>query len=160
MRLPGELLQGILARAALVLLRVYLGVVVLVDASAKIREDFTPRLLDLIQNVGLEQGHPFYREFLRSVVLPNVELFARLVTWGELLVGILLVLGLCTRLAAASAFLVLLNYLWARGAWFWTPSSSDAALSLIALALIVGAAGRTLGFDSLLARRWPRSALW
>ena len=160
MRLPAEIAQGILARAALVLLRVYLGVVFLLDGVPKIRDDFTPRLVGFIRNVGLERGHLFYQEFLRSVVLPNAELFARLVSWGELVVGALLVLGLLTRLAAAGAMLLAVSSMFAHGAWFWTPSSNDAGFSLIALALLVGAAGRTLGLDRFLARRRPRSALW
>jgi len=160
MSLPAEILQGILARGALVLLRVYLGVVFLVDAVPEIREDGASRLGAFVRDVGLEQGHLFYREFLSSVVLPHVDLLARLVTWGELLIGVLLVLGLLTRVAAAGAMLLAMNCMLAKGEWFWTPSSSDAAFSLIALALLLGAAGRTLGFDRLLARRRPRSALW
>jgi hypothetical protein len=39
----------------------------------------------------------------------------------------------------------------AKGAWFWYPSSNDAALAAIAVSLIVGAAGRTLGLDAMLA---------
>jgi thiosulfate dehydrogenase (quinone) large subunit len=160
MRLPGEILQGILARAALVLLRIYVGVVFLVAAVPKLQEDFSPALVGFIENVGLKHGHPLYQQFLEQVALPNSHLFAVLITWGELLVGILLVLGMLTRLAAAGAFLLTLNYMLAKGAWPWTPSSNDAAFMVIALALLIGAAGRTLGVDEALARRWPRSPLW
>jgi thiosulfate dehydrogenase (quinone) large subunit len=155
MRLPGEILQGILARAALVLLRVYLGVVFLISAVTKLRGDFTTGL-----TAFLEQSHPFYRQFLQEVVLPNTQLFAALVTWGELLVGVLLILGLMTRLSATVALLLTLNYMFAKGAWPWTPSSNDAAFAAISLALVIGAAGRTLGLDSMLARRSPRSPFW
>jgi thiosulfate dehydrogenase [quinone] large subunit len=160
MRLPGEILQGILARAALVLLRVYLGTVFLVAAVPKFRGDFTPQLVGFVENVGLRRGHPFYRTFLEALVLPNTHLLGLMIPWCELLVGILLVLGLLTRLSAAGAFLIVANYMLAKGAWFWTPSSNDAAFGIIALALLIGAAGRTLGLDDLLARRWPRSPLW
>jgi uncharacterized membrane protein YphA (DoxX/SURF4 family) len=70
------------------------------------------------------------------------------------------VLGLVTRFSAAVALVLTLNYMFAKGAWFWTPSSNDAAFVAIALALLIGAAGRTLGLDASLARRWPRSPLW
>jgi thiosulfate dehydrogenase [quinone] large subunit len=160
MRLPGEILQGILARAALALLRVYLGVVFLMAAIPQLQGDFTTDFTAFLQGRGLEQSHLFYREFLQEVVLPNARLFAALVIWGELLVGVLLILGLLTRLSAAVALLLALNCMLAKGAWPWTPSSNDAAFAAISLALIIGAAGRTFGLDAVLARRWPRSALW
>src|SRR5687767_5163136 len=100
MSLPGVILQGILARAALVLLRIYLGVVFLVAALPKLEQDFTPGLVGFLQRVALEKGHPFYQEFVREVVLPNAPVFATLVTWGELLAGLTLIVGLLTRLSA------------------------------------------------------------
>jgi uncharacterized membrane protein YphA (DoxX/SURF4 family) len=131
-RLPGSILQGILARAALVLLRVYLGVIFLLAAWPKLKEDLT---------------------------LPS-DSFAALITWGELLVGVTLALGLFTRLSASAALLLAANYMFAEGAWFWQPSSNYAAFAAIAAALLIGAAGRTFGLDALLAKRWPRSPLW
>jgi thiosulfate dehydrogenase (quinone) large subunit len=149
MRVPASIAQGILARAALVLLRMYLGVIFLVAAVPKLRGDFTPGLTRFLENVALEKGHPFYQEFVRMVVLPNAELFAGVVQAGELIVGVTLVLGLGTRLAAAGAIVLTVNYMLAKGAWFWTPSSNDAAFMAISLALLIGAAGRTLGLDAL-----------
>jgi thiosulfate dehydrogenase [quinone] large subunit len=160
MRLPGEIVQGILARAALTLLRVYLGGVFLIAAIPKLRKDFTPGLTGFVEQKALEHSHLFYREFLQEVVLPNAQLFATLVTWGEFLVGVTLILGLMTRLSATVALLLTLNYMLAKGAWPWTPSSNDAAFAAISVALLIGAAGRTFGLDSILAKRWPRSALW
>ena len=160
MRLPGEILQGILARAALVLLRVYLGVVFLIAALPKLQADFTPGLTAFLEQRALEQSHPFYRGFLEEVVLPNTQLFAALVTGGEFLVGVFLILGLLTRLSATVALLLTLNYMFAKGAWPWTPSSNDAAFAAISLALAIGAAWRTLGLDAMLANRWPRSPFW
>jgi uncharacterized membrane protein YphA (DoxX/SURF4 family) len=160
MSLPGEVLQGILARGALMLLRVYLGVIFLVAAVPKLRQDFTPSLTGFVQQVGLQRGHPFYQPFLEQMVLPNASVFAALVTWSELFVGVTLILGLTTRFSAAVALVLAVNYMFAKGAWFWNPSSSDAAFAAIALALLIGAAGRTLGVDAFLARRWPRAPLW
>ena len=160
MCLPGEVLQGILARGALVLLRVYLGTIFLIAALPKLQRDFTPGLTGFVQHVGLQKGHPFYQPFLERVVLPNAPLFAALLSWAELLVGVTLILGLMTRVSASLALFLALNYMFAKGAWIWTSSSIDAAVVVIALALLIGAAGRTLGLDAFLARRWPRSAFW
>ena len=160
MSFPGVILQGILARAALVLLRMYLGVVFLLAALPKLEQDFTPRLVGFLQHVALEKGHSFYQEFVREIVLPNAPVFAALVTWGELLAGLTLILGLLTRFSAVVTLLLATNYMFAKGHWFWTSSSNDAAFVAVSLALLIGAAGRTLGLDAFLARRWPRSPFW
>lgn len=160
MNLPGEIFQGALARGALVLLRVQIGVVFLVSGIANVREHFTPKLLGFLQNVALDKGHLFYQDFVRAVVIPHVAVFAAIVSWGEVLVGAALLLGIATRFAAAAALLIVVNSMLAKGTWPWTPSSNDAAYAAISLALLIGAAGRTLGVDALLAKRWPRSPLW
>jgi thiosulfate dehydrogenase [quinone] large subunit len=160
MTVPGKILQGILARAALVVLRVYLGVVFLIAALPKLAQDFTPNMVGFLEQVALQKSHPFYREFVQEVVLPSAPVFATLVAWGELLVGVSLMLGLVTRVSAAAALLLVVNYMFAKGNWFWTPSSNDAAFAAISFALLIGAAGRTLGIDAFLARRWPRSPFW
>lgn len=160
MSLPSEIIQGILARSALMILRLYLGVVFLVAALPKFQRDFTPGLVGFLEQVALQRGHPFYQQFVHDIVLPNASAFAVLVGWGELLVGVTLILGLLTRFSAGVALVLALNYMFAKGAWFWTSSSNDAAFVAISLSLLIGAAGRTLGLDALLARRWPRSPFW
>lgn len=158
MRLPGFILQGILARAALTVLRVFLGIMFLASAWPKLSPGYPPQLVRMLEStVG---AHPIYQEFARQILLPRAAIFALLIAWGELLVGICLVLGLATRVAAALGFLLAANFMLGEGAWFWTPSSSYAAWAVISLALMVGAAGRTRGLDAFLAKRWPRSPFW
>ena len=70
MSLPGEIVQGILARTALAILRVYLGVAFLLSAIPKFERDPEPELIGFLQ-VTLERAHPFYQEFVRSIMLPN-----------------------------------------------------------------------------------------
>lgn len=142
MRLPGSILQGILARAALTLLRVYLGVVFLFSAWPKLKHGVGPELTRL-----LEQGG-------------GGGQVGVLIAWGELLVGCCLILGLGTRLAAALALLLAATYMLADGSWFSAPSSSYTAWAMVSLALLIGAAGRTFGLDAFLAKRWPRSPFW
>lgn len=142
MRLPGSILQGILARAALALLRVYLGVVFLLVAWSKLKHGVGPELAQLLEQLGVG----------RQV--------GALIAWGELLVGCCLILGLGTRLAAVLALLLAAIYMLAEKSWFWTPSSSYASWAMLSLALLIGAAGRTFGLDAFLAKRWPRSPFW
>jgi hypothetical protein len=57
-------------------------------------------------------------------------------------------LGFGSRLVSVAALVILLNYMPAKGAWFASPCSNDAALMAIAIALMIGA-----GVDAVLARR-------
>jgi uncharacterized membrane protein YphA (DoxX/SURF4 family) len=160
MRLPGEIIQGILARGALVLLRLYLGVVFLLDGLSNLQQIPGSAVASFPQRQALETGHAFYLPFLETVLLPNAPVIASLLGWVEALVGVTLIAGITTRFSAGVAMVLTLNYLFANGVWFWTPGSYDAACFVIALAVLIGAAGRTFGIDAVLARRWPRSPLW
>lgn len=53
----------------------------------------------------------WYASFLHSFVLPNAGLFSFLVTWGEVAVGLGILLGLLTGIAAGFGVLMNLNYL-------------------------------------------------
>jgi uncharacterized membrane protein YphA (DoxX/SURF4 family) len=76
----------------------------------------------------------------------------------EISLGVLLVLGLFTRPAAFVAFAFLAS-LWVSElgtAWIW-----ELLVPVLgSLALVVGAAGRTWGIDSFLARRRPNALWW
>jgi uncharacterized membrane protein YphA (DoxX/SURF4 family) len=126
MRLPGTILQGILASAALTFLRIYLGGVLVLQGW-----------LGTQQSGGL-------------ALLP----------WAELLVGGTLILGLLTRLSAAAALLIVAQSLFTKGLQLEILSQPELAWGCVALALIIGAAGRTFGLDALLAKRRARSPFW
>jgi thiosulfate dehydrogenase [quinone] large subunit len=53
----------------------------------------------------------WYAWFLQHLVLPNVGLFSFLVTWGEVAVGLGILLGILTGIAAGFGVLMNLNYL-------------------------------------------------
>ncbi|HET7027608.1 MAG TPA: DoxX family protein [Candidatus Limnocylindrales bacterium] len=53
----------------------------------------------------------WYASFLRDIVIPNAGLFGRLVTAGEILVGVALILGALTGIAAFFGILMNANYL-------------------------------------------------
>ena len=128
MRLPGSILQGILARAALTFLRICLGGVLVLQGW-----------------LGSQQ-----HEVGGLALLP----------WAELLVGSTLILGLLTRLSAAGALLMTVQPLFTQGFQLGLIPQSELAWGCVALALIIGAAGRTFGLDALLAKRWARSPFW
>jgi thiosulfate dehydrogenase (quinone) large subunit len=53
----------------------------------------------------------WYAGFLQAIVLPNAGLFSFLVTWGEVAVGLGVLLGILTGIAAGFGVLMNLNYL-------------------------------------------------
>lgn len=97
-----------------------------------------------------------YHDFLVTVVVPNAAVFADLVRFGELLVGISLVLGLFSRLGGFFGIVLTLDYMAGRGAMGtisgW--SSLDACLALLSAINLVLPTGRVAGFDGL---RTPRT---
>jgi uncharacterized membrane protein YphA (DoxX/SURF4 family) len=148
-------------RRLLLVLRVYLGVIFLVAASAKfLQPSFVSSLPAILTQGALQHGHPFYQSFIRSVVLPHASTVAELVRYGELLTGLSLLAGAATRVGGFGAMFLTGNYLFSKGAWFWWPSSNDAAFFFIALTLALGSAGRVLGVDQYLARKWPAVPAW
>jgi thiosulfate dehydrogenase [quinone] large subunit len=149
----------VLSRGIIVMLRVYLGVVMLVSGVNKVTA--TPPWTPQRQIEAALQGraHAFYKPFLQHTVLPRVDFFGALIRWGEVLIGIALISGTLTRLACAAATLMLLNYMLMKGALPWQ-SGNDFAFTMIALAVLIGAGGRTLGIDARLARKWPKGFLW
>jgi uncharacterized membrane protein YphA (DoxX/SURF4 family) len=97
---------------------------------------------------------PLYRSFLEGVVLPNVGTFSVLVTLGELLAGLALVVGLGTRLAAWVAFFLSLNFQLMKG----IPaggSYTDKLFMLLELVVAFTAAGYVLGLDGILRASLP-----
>jgi thiosulfate dehydrogenase (quinone) large subunit len=110
-----------------------------------------------LQN-GITKTSGPYHDFLVNTVQPNAALFAELVRFGEVCVGLALVLGLFSRVGAFFGVVLTLNYLAARGAlgtasgW----SSTDGALMLLSAIALVLPTGRVLGFGTLRLRRASR----
>jgi len=96
----------------------------------------------LTQSTG---AHPavqgWYAWFLQNVVIPNAGVFAYLITFGEVLVGIALILGLLTGVASFFGVFMNLNYLLAGTV------STNPILGFLAIFLIL--AWRVAGYWGL-----------
>jgi thiosulfate dehydrogenase [quinone] large subunit len=150
-------------RSLLVILRLHLGVILLItDAGKMLRGNapFSVEMLSFLQGYAMRNASVPYQHFLQQLVIPHATLFSYLVMVGELAAGLCLLLGLGTRVGAAIAMFLFLNYMLAKGRLFWSPDSEDAAVFFSALVCLLGAAGRVLGIDAYLARRWPQVLLW
>ena len=133
-----------IASVILAVLRVYLGWKWLEAGWHKVVDGFdaTKFLQNAIANPVMDKAtgeaiYPNYVAFLEHVALPNVGLINFLVAWGELLVGLGLILGVLT--SAAAFFGLMLNFLF----MFAGTVSTNPWLALIGV--IVLAAGANAG---------------
>lgn len=99
----------------LVVVRLALAVFLLFEGIGKL-----PWFADsgrLLQSLNgwLDKAPALSRWYLEHVAIPGAPLFARLVPLGELAAAVALLLGVRTRLAAALAFLMVLNFHFASG---------------------------------------------
>ena len=137
------------------LLRIYTGVFFAWHGFHKLSGgNFVTGMSGFLES-RLESSYGFYRPFIESVVMPNKEFFAALVSWGELAIGLALIVGLATRYAAfAGAFLVT-NFWWAKGEAVLAGSNHDFVWLVIFIVLAFVPAGRIAGLDDGLADRLP-----
>ncbi len=101
--------------------------------------------------------------YLRSVAIPYAGVWSRMMALGETALGISLLVGLATRLSSAAGIFMVLNFHASTGLlysldFFGSPWAALLVAGL--LVMVLARAGRWAGFDALLARWKPQSALW
>ncbi|WP_006243382.1 DoxX family membrane protein [Mycolicibacterium tusciae] len=153
-------------------LRIFTGLVWISNALAKIFDvgnydwgffSFNLITLGAARGIATDASDKTYIAPLgalyRNVVLPNWDAFSVFLTLAELAIGLGLLFGVATRLAAVGGLLLLTPIwvmLWDRGQYLWTYPAED-LFPLLLLAIVP--AGRVLGFDKYLATRfhgrWP-----
>ena|SRR5210317_2105319 len=138
----------------LTVLRVYTGVFFLYYGFGKVTNpSFADGLTGFVSG-RLEGSFGFMRPFLESVVLPNSGVFAFLVSWGELLVGAALIVGLATRYAAIAGALMVAAFWFTKGQGFLDAQNHDSIWLVIFLVLAAVHAGRVHSLDARLADRF------
>jgi uncharacterized membrane protein YphA (DoxX/SURF4 family) len=112
----------------------------------------------LINSYIAKDTAPAIWKSVMALAASHASIAAPLQELTEISVGVLLVLGLFTRPVAFVAF-AFLGSLWISElgtSWIWELLPPCVA----SLGLCIGAAGRTWGIDSILARKRPTSYLW
>jgi len=113
-------------------------------------------------NKFLEAGaYPFMAPILRGFVLPHATIIAFLVAYGELAIGLALVLGILVRPASFCGLLLMLTMLFSSdhpgaGAPFWQYFGASLSHSVFALcfaAFLVGRADSVLSVSALRKNR-------
>jgi len=137
------------------LLRIYTGIFFAWHGIGKISGgDFANGMTGFLTS-RLESSFPFYRPFIEAVVLPNSGIFAAMVAWGELLIGLALIVGLATRYAAVAGAFLVANFWFAKGEPVLAGSNHDVIWLVILIVLALIPAGRVAGLDDGLSDRMP-----
>jgi thiosulfate dehydrogenase [quinone] large subunit len=141
----------------LALIRIMLGLAFLSNGLQKVLTGYLGSGAALTTYVEGQLRGPFtdplYRSFLQGVLLPNADAFAPLLVVAELLVGLGLVLGLGTRLAAVGAVFLSLNY-WLAAGPLSTPAQLRSFL-IIGIVVLLAVPGVAWGLDGRLLGRAP-----
>jgi len=135
------------------LLRVYTGVFFAWHGYGKIsRGGFDDSLGGFVDG-RLGDAFGFFRPFLESVVLPNKGVFAVLVSWGELGIGLALIAGFATRYASIAGAVMVASFWFAKGQNFLAGQNHDFLWMMIFIVLAAVHAGRQHGLDARLGER-------
>jgi uncharacterized membrane protein YphA (DoxX/SURF4 family) len=141
----------------LALIRVGFGLYFIVQAMGKTAQRWLVDGGALTQRLqrSLEGAESFYRPFLEGTVLPNSLLFSQLVTIGEWVAGLSLVLGLLTRLGSLTGMWLVSNFMLMKGLAN-DAGSSDRLFFLACLVFLLTSPGLVWGLDGSLQRSLAR----
>ncbi len=137
------------------LLRIYTGIFFAWHGFGKISGGNFADSMNSFLTARLESSFSFYRPFIEVIVLPNSGIVATMVAWGELLIGLALVVGLATRYAAVAGAFMVANFWFAKGEPFLAGSNHDVIWLVILIVLAAIPAGRVAGLDDGLSDRMP-----
>ncbi len=134
--------------------RFYLGAIFAIAAAGKIFSPlgYVAAVRAFLVGPSLAAAPVWYTSFVSAAVLPHIGTFATLAVGAEVCIAISLLLGLFTRLGAAVAIYLLINYMFAKGSAVWNPASNDAADIMLAYVVVMSGPGRIFGIDKLLSR--------
>lgn len=112
-----------------------------------------------------EGAYPFMVPILRTFVLPHAKVIAFLVAYGELAIGISLVLGVWVRMASSFGLIYMLTLLFSSNypgadapVWqYFGASLEHSVLALCFLAFLIGQPESTLSIRSHWAKRLRKS---
>ncbi|KMK74375.1 DoxX family protein [Alkalihalobacillus pseudalcaliphilus] len=133
--------------AVLVVLRVVLGWAWLSSGWGKVTGEFNAAgyLQNAVANPvmnGEVMKYPWYVSFLEGFAIPNAEIFSFVVAWGEVLVGLGLIVGVFTSAAAFFGMVMNMSFLLAG-----TISSNPWMVAVSVIIMVAGANAGRYGGD-------------
>lgn len=147
--------------------RILIGAVWMNGAIEKLLNPDFPQQFAASLNAGgfVSQAPPWFQSFMQSTVVPNAELFAQVQRFGELALGLALILGLLTNPAAIGSIALSLMILFSQGGvrlgtGIGSPEilTINLLVALISLLILLSPAAKALSLDEPLVRGRPRLA--
>ena len=148
----------------MVWVRILVGALWLNGGVEKLLNPSFPRQFadSLAAGAFVSQAPPFFRGFMQETVVPNAELFAQLARAGELTLGVALVLGFLTNLAAlgsvALSVMIMLTQGGVRlGTGLGAPEfvTVNVLIALISVVILFSPSAKGIALDSGLVSRSP-----
>lgn len=149
-------------RIALLLLRLYIGYLFLTAGWDKWNDKYTAGadLEHFLKNrMAASEPNTVSAAVIQRYYIPNTKILAWLVVLGEMGVGGALLLGAATRLACAVGIFMNVNFLLATNGSFLT-FDNNVFFILVQFALLCSAAGRFIGIDYFLSKKFSNNYLW
>jgi uncharacterized membrane protein YphA (DoxX/SURF4 family) len=141
----------------LVPLRLLCGLILVIEGWGKLRHGWlhgTPLTNTLEGWVEGNKTYPFFLPFVHSA-LAHPKIFGGLITAGELVIGLSMLLGVVTRATAFLGAVMLFSFAFGSGQGL-APPGNALLMGAIFLIFIAAPPGRVLGFDTVLRGRLPR----
>jgi thiosulfate dehydrogenase [quinone] large subunit len=144
--------------------RILVGAVWLNGALEKLLNPHFPQQFAQSLKAGgfISQAPPFFGAFMEGIVAPNAETFAQIVRFVELSLGVALILGLLTNLAALGSIAQSLAIMLSQGGVaFGTGLGApeflnvDLILALLSMIILLSPGAKALSVDAVLAKRNP-----
>ena len=145
-------------------MRILVGAVWLNGAVEKLLNPEFPRQFAQSLQAGgfVSQAPGFFRAIMEGVVVPNAEIFAQVVRVVELSLGVALIVGALTNLAAVGSVGQSLSIMLSQGGvGFGTGLGApeflnfDLLMALLSLVILLSPGAKVFSMDSRLARRRP-----
>ncbi len=140
----------------IVILRLWIGYYFLQQGTRKLLRDFphSDWIGRQIGDLATIDIYSWYRSFLITIVNPHQVLFGYLITWGEIMVGLCLLLGIFTRYSSLIGLFIVLNFYFGPGMAKGGASLAQQQTFIVTLVVfILSNPGRTLGLDGFLFKK-------
>lgn len=144
--------------------RILVGAVWLNGAIEKfLNPNFPQQLSQSLQAGGfVSQAPPFFQTFMQNNVIPNAGAIAQLARFGELFMGLILILGLLTNLAALGSIAMSIALFLSQGGvslgtGLGAPQflTINLFVALLSAVVLLSAGAKQLSVDSTISRRSP-----
>ena len=139
-------------------LRIFTGYYFFNSAIERMQGSFLvePRLAGMINGwLGSSPAPDWYIGLMEALVIPNWQLFAYLLTYCEIIVGVSFIIGFCVRPIALLGVFLCVNYIYGLGLDF----SINQVFIAIFITLAWMGGGRSLGLDYFFYKR-QRGIWW